>query len=72
MKLHRLKNIEASSTLVIYSGSFSYRLIYPLYHDPVARSHHIHLDLVSALIDPQPSDIPDDHIFLLFDSEPLT
>jgi len=57
---------------MIYSGSLGNRLINPLNHDPVASRHHIDLNLVPALIDPQPSDTPDYHVFLLFNREPLT
>ena len=57
---------------MIYSSSFSYWLVDPLNHDPVPCCHHIDLNLVPALIDPETSDTPHYHIFLLLDSEALT
>ena len=57
---------------MIYSSCLSNRLIDPFNHDPVASRHHIDFNLVPALIDPQATDTPDDHVFLLFNREPLT
>jgi hypothetical protein len=72
MKIKRFENIETLRAWMIDSSGLIDRLIDAFNHDPIASSHHINLNLVSTLHDPQFGSSSHDHVFLFFDCESFT